>query len=444
MKKIFVIPANTDLNRGDQSLTWESINIVKDVSPDSEIFLFRSSGTNEDADYQSQLTRCYGYKYVSRILPYPLKNKNKGVRYSKMQLVSVFFGGMKNLLATSMLLSRFKIINILSEKILLNSKQKESYSHFKETEYVVVKGGGFLHSYGKMQDAYLAYFFLFDVLLAHRLGKKVFVMPNSIGPLNSRFAKKIILKALVKCKLLLVRESVSYKLLKSNGLESVLSPDLGFYLKPSENDLKQYLEDQGVDFSKKRIAITMRPYRFDGNGDSKHLYDKYISEFAKVITELSKRNCHVSLVAHTLGPSDHEKDMIALKAVMEILSQNTLRNVTYLEDFALDCHQIERLYSYYDVLIGTRFHSVIYALNVEVPSIAIAYGGNKSYGIMKDIGVSEYVIPIEEMDAERLIAMCEEVEQNKAEYIAKIKLYKEKLEVERETIIKQIKEELEK
>lgn len=31
MKKVILIPSNTDLNRGDQALVWESIRIIEDV-----------------------------------------------------------------------------------------------------------------------------------------------------------------------------------------------------------------------------------------------------------------------------------------------------------------------------------------------------------------------------------------------------------------------------
>ena len=434
MKKIFVIPAHTDLNRGDQALTWESINMIKNVIPDAEIYLIRSRGVIDDAEYQSALARKYGFKYVNRILPYPLKGNHSGIQYTKIQFIKSLFAGVKNLIVTNMLLSGFNCINRFSEKFLLGKEQRESYKLFVQADYVVVKGGGFLHSYGEQLDGYRAYFFLFDVLLAQRLGKKVFVMPNSIGPLTNKTAQKIILKALSKCELLTVRESISFNMLKSFGLQPVISPDLGFYLTSSDDDLRNYLEKCGVDFSKKRIAITMRPYRFYGCNNGMSLYQNYITEFGKLITHLSKNNYHISLVAHTLGPSNHEKDIIALYDVFNILPEETLKSVVILENANLDCHQMQKLYSYYDLLIGTRFHSVIFALNVDVPAIAIAYGGNKSYGIMQDIGITEYVISIEQISAETIISRMYEIENKRKDYMEKLKLYKDNLTVERKIL----------
>ena len=31
MKQILIIPGNTDLNRGDQALVWESVRLAEDV-----------------------------------------------------------------------------------------------------------------------------------------------------------------------------------------------------------------------------------------------------------------------------------------------------------------------------------------------------------------------------------------------------------------------------
>ena len=41
MGKVILIPENTDLNRGDQALVWESIRLIKDIDQNSEIILMK-------------------------------------------------------------------------------------------------------------------------------------------------------------------------------------------------------------------------------------------------------------------------------------------------------------------------------------------------------------------------------------------------------------------
>ena len=57
MKKIIIVPGNTDLNRGDQALIWESVRLVKEVyGPGTEIFLIESGNNREDVRLQTGLT----------------------------------------------------------------------------------------------------------------------------------------------------------------------------------------------------------------------------------------------------------------------------------------------------------------------------------------------------------------------------------------------------
>lgn len=55
---------------------------------------------------------------------------------------------------------------------------------------------------------------------------------------------------------------------------------------------------------------------------------------------------------------------------------------------------MKAIYSFYDYIIGTRFHSLIFSLSEHVPEIAISYDGYKSVGIMKDMKLDDYVIDI--------------------------------------------------
>jgi len=55
------------------------------------------------------------------------------------------------------------------------------------------------------------------------------------------------------------------------------------------------------------------------------------------------------------------------------------------------------VYSNIYVFVGTRFHSLIFSMTSKVPSISIAYGGNKGVGIMKDFDLGDYVVKIDDI-----------------------------------------------
>jgi colanic acid/amylovoran biosynthesis protein len=441
--KILVVPGNTDLNRGDQALVWESIRVFEDVLPNLQVYLYESGANEEEKMLQKRQSLGLGYEFIPRILQHPRvkgKSTTKEIKYSKFVYVKWGFNAVTDLISTLMLSSRFSLINKIG-KSTLSKEQKRSLELFPQLSALVVKGGGFLHSYGKIYDAYVMYYFLFDLMLAHRYKVKTILLPNSIGPLKNSLAKRLVKRVIAKSSYISVREDVSKKFLKEQlNMDVPTVPDLGFFLKGSDDDFEGYLAERGFDKTKKNIAITLRPYRFDGYANADELYVNYLNEIAKFIGTQVSRGYKISLVAHTLGPSAHEDDRLALKDVYNAISEDIKKNVIYLEDFGLNSRQIQKIYSYYDILVGTRFHSVIFALNEKTPSLAIAYGGNKSYGIMRDIGLPDFVLGIEAVSSGKLNEMVKKLEVERENYLEKITQYQVKLVKEREELVKNLKE----
>jgi len=59
-----------------------------------------------------------------------------------------------------------------------------------------------------------------------------------------------------------------------------------------------------------------------------------------------------------------------------------------------------------------------------VPGIAITYGGNKGDGIMRDMNLSKYAIPISDLSFEILRSRFEEFIENRQNVLDNIHLYK--------------------
>lgn len=74
-----------------------------------------------------------------------------------------------------------------------------------------MKGGGIIHSYGGITSFYHMYYALYNMLLAHSLGKNVYILPNSFGPFKGIGVSWLVKKALLKCRLVTSRETVSTK-----------------------------------------------------------------------------------------------------------------------------------------------------------------------------------------------------------------------------------------
>lgn len=443
MKKILIIPDNTDLNRGDQALVWEAIRLIEDVyGKDNVSCVLMSSLEGGKSSLQNRQTKHLGYEFVTALIKHPgrrFANKSEdSKRYSKLTYLQWGGQAVIDYIHTRPLLSRWYLFRKLGE-IFLNNKEKSTLNLVKSCDAIFVKGGGFIHSYGAVTDPYFIYFLTYHIRLAEAYGKKVIILPNSIGPLKNCIARRIALTSLKNSTLVTVRESISKELLDSYNVKNYLFPDLGFFLEPSEKDMSGYLFKMGVPLNQKKVIITLRPYRFQGFHDADHLFTNYINAFVSFVIYLVEQGFHVSFMAHTLGPSSHEDDRIAIKEVLDALPCKIKESTSYIEDFDLTCRDVERIYSYYDYMIGTRFHSVIFSLNVGVPSIAIAYGGNKSKGIMSILGNGRYSIDMDKIDDAQLINLFISIEASRESYLKNLNIKKNNLKEQRKCLVEKIR-----
>ncbi len=78
---------------------------------------------------------------------------------------------LRDLLNSSLLLSKKVILTKIGEK-KLNDQQSKTYKEFKNMDLLIVKGGGFLHTYKRFTDIYYLYYSYF-ILFSHINGKKI-------------------------------------------------------------------------------------------------------------------------------------------------------------------------------------------------------------------------------------------------------------------------------
>ena len=102
--------------------------------------------------------------------------------------------------------------------------------------------------------------------------------------------------------------------------------------------------------------------------------------------------------------------------------------------------QLKQVYSHFQAIIGTRFHSVIFSIASCVPALAIAYGGNKSRGIMRDNKLEQYVIDIDEVTGHALSDMFDNMICNSANYASQLEMIKKDIVQRRYKYIEDLKE----
>lgn len=432
-KKYIIIPGCSDLNRGDQALVWETKRLVEACGCEGKFYL--TSEKNEPVE-QSKLK---GLEIISPILEHPSRKfkSKENIRYTKTLKIKWGIVAALDFIGSMLLLNN---VTRSIVKPFLSKEKKADLQVFEEADAIFMKGGGLLQTYGGLSSTYSMYFWVYPILLAHKMNKPVYVMPNSFGPFEGSFVKRIACAALKKCKILTSRETLSEKMVKEQlGLPIYNFPDLAFTLPKSNLDKEEVYQRFGLPATKKLVAITMRPYRFPEANDPEKAYSQFKSEMAIFIEWLYAQGYMPVIIEHTLAVNAHENDGACIKDVTKRIDENKYRLIS---DSSYDCYDLKYIYGCCDYIVGTRFHSVIFSFGSDVPGIAIAYTGNKSQGIMHDIGLDDYVISIGDVRAKLLEEKFASLVNNEADVMKKIHNYRKMAENERQKLIELCKSQM--
>jgi polysaccharide pyruvyl transferase WcaK-like protein len=127
---------------------------------------------------------------------------------------------------------------------------------------------------------------------------------------------------------------------------------------------------------------------------------------------LDRPDHYVVLVPQVTCAFQNDDDRLVNARIAGHLDHPRMRVIT---DDTFDHHEVYALYAAADHIIGTRFHSVIFGLTAGVPCLAIEYD-HKTRGIMRDLGLEDWVIGIAEVTPESLVDLVDRLFAARAAY----------------------------
>ena len=402
-------PGAFDCNRGDQALLWLCIDSIRQARPGSTVAVM-AEGFDDPDDPQTRQTRQRGLP----ILPVLLANPRRATSGKDRQIVDTGWSLRKMQLQAiadffqAVLLLAFPRSRWLARR-LMGPERVKTYDYMRSCDALVIKGGGWMYAYPGLRWAYFIWFGLAQLLLAMRRGVDVIILPNSFGPFETRWSRFLARRVLKRCKLVTAREPESLEAMERllPG-KAKLFPDMAFGLESADADwAKAELIRQDVPLGEKPcVGVTMRPWRFPRAKDPTAMYRKYIQAFAALLEHLQAKGFTPILFAHVIGPHAHEDDRIALRDVLEAAGGKA---GAVLVDGDYDCRQIKAMYGLMDYMVCTRFHSAIFSIAQNVPCMTMSYQGYKATGIMNEIGLGDLVLPIDAVDAAKIIGMFDKL-----------------------------------
>lgn len=281
------------------------------------------------------------------------------------------------------------------------SKYHVILKSFESADVIVPVGGGYLRGQGSKLGSILhTVTLVLPLVIAKLFHKPSLLYSQSFGPFMSKFEEKIVVSILNTCTIgIIAREDISYNLLRTMGVKNIeRSIDCGFAFTKGESTFN-LRENFKIPPNRKLVGVTAKKYLKGVQ------HKKYLEELALALdTLITSYDIEVVFIpqvtANDLGADDRRihKDIYTLM-------KN--KQSTHLLENNLDHYTLKACYDALDIMIGTRFHSVIFALTSHVPSIAIEYE-HKTSGIMRDLNLEEWVVMIEDVTSDNI---CQQFEK---------------------------------
>lgn len=298
------------------------------------------------------------------------------------------------------------VFRLTKHKAYLPKELRETADIYTSSDLIVAVGGGYIRSRKGVLQAWNIPLILHPLLFGHILGKPTVLYAQSVGPFMHALEPVLVAYVLRKMDLILLREDISKKLLHELGVHKNVTRaiDSGFLLESSgRTDIRKTYR---IPAKKLIVGVTVRAWL---SGEQQINYEKSVAEALDAIVE--KHNAFVLFIPQVTAENGDDDRIVSRRVHQYMHHQST----AYTIEDEPDHHQIKAIYDQLDVLLGTRFHSVIFSLTSYVPVVAIEYE-HKTSGIMRDLGLNDWTIKIENVTPVRLSTMLSRLIAEKKAY----------------------------
>lgn len=222
---------------------------------------------------------------------------------------------------------------------------------------------------------------------AKLLGKPVVQYTADFGPLETKwnryFAKLWLGKSVDR---ILCRNPKSYELLKDVGISQtklLMAPDTGFLMQPVHSEAsKQTLKSVGT---RPLVAIGVS-YQVRCRFSSPDEYDSFILSLSKHV--LTEKKCGVLLVPNEIHPMSDRDDLYIAHRIKQQMSGF---DIAVVDSKKLTGPELKAVLGKCEVIVSSRYHTLVAGLSTAVPCIAIGWH-HKYSELFNLFGLKKWVI----------------------------------------------------
>lgn len=277
-----------------------------------------------------------------------------------------------------------------------------------------------------------------SALPAYMLGKKTFFLSQTIGPFERAFNRIFAKWVFKRATAIHGRGRVSADHVRKLGINHCeYRPDLSFTMKiPHINEAcSMHHELEAVislisQSGKRPIGITPNSIVYS---KAKGVGRDYIGFMANVIKTVNDAGYLPVLIPHTYLKNSrayHNNDRVLC---LEIMKRSTLDNIVFV-DADLPADILRVLIGRMHILVASRFHSMVSALDMGVPPITFGWGAQKYTEVLAEFGVESLFRSYREIDEDSFGMLFEASLANRDELVNRILRFRRNVLKEAEAI----------
>lgn len=387
-------------NMGVGALAEGTVRCISNVYPEAEIFLLN----------YGKISTVYTVMVAGRQVAIPLINMRFTWRFWLRNNIAF-------LLFLTVLMKLLPLPAIRRRWISGN----DCLRHLDESDLVVAISGGdsFSDIYGLERLLYVS----LPQILALWSGKRLILLPQTLGPFKSRLARTIAKYIMRRAELVYSRDHLGVKLgaqmLGSNaGAAKVrFGYDVGFALEPMPPQ-RMDVVDLGLASRTGSILVGLNVsgLLFMGGYNRRNMFGLKM-EYQKLICDLigfliEQKKADVILVPHVFG-RHAESDATVCAQLYETLMDKYPGKIGWVRGI-YNQSEIKHVIGTCDFFIGARMHACIAAASQNVPVIPMAYS-DKFVGVMQTIGIEASVVDLRKMSEEGIFNVIDRAFEHRAE-----------------------------
>ena len=373
MTKILLIGASLTKNLGGPSLLISTSRILRTHIPDAEFTLF--SG-HPDRDLEK--AREYGVKLV-------------GLSSRELAKALVY-----SLLWATLRKVGLNIPSLLNNKVIREYRGADIF--------IDIWGISFTDFFG---DCIGQIGSGLPLLIGKLLKKPVVKFTQDMGPFKkaaTRYPARFFLR---KVDLIIARGAITMGYLQGLGISRhvYVRPDSAFVLDPSPTErIDNILLQERID-RRPLVGMTMTT-QIDRrlSGEDRGADNKYTITLAQIADYLIDRlNALIVFIPNEMA-GGYDDVYVARKVYKNIRNKSSVRLVTT----EYGAEELKGLIGKCDLLIGSRYHSIIAAISMCVPTMVIGWG-HKYSQVMEIVGMQDFVCDFEVVTFDELKARVDKL-----------------------------------